>query len=206
MPTPEQFLSKRQRYQPISFPQNVSEEEMARDWTLSDSDRAEISQYRKSSRLFVAIQLWAVRLYGRFFTQVHDLSPHIGHYLGHQIDLPPSLTIEVPGRKATYTEHRQHILTYLGFQKFDEAAHTQLASWLQQHRALRQRQKRAIDVVLETTDRLLGWPEERAFSKAELWQQIGEQVQRLTGRPADVQAARRTRLWGYPLGPLPQSP
>ena len=36
MPTPEQFLSKRQRYQPISFPQHVSEEEIARDWTLSD--------------------------------------------------------------------------------------------------------------------------------------------------------------------------
>ena len=106
---------------------------MARDWTLSDSDRAEISKYRKSSRLFVAIQLCAVRLYGRFFTQVHDLSPPIVHYLGHQLDLPPSLAIEVPDRKATYTEHRQHILTYLGFQKFDDAAHAQLATWLQQH-------------------------------------------------------------------------
>lgn len=133
MPTPEQFLSKRQRYQPIALPRNFSEEEIARDWTLSDSDRAEISKYRKSSRLFVAMQLCAVRLYGRFFTQVHDLSPHIVHYLGHQLDLPPSLAIEVPDRKATYTEHRQHILTYLGFQKFDDAAHTQLAIWLQQH-------------------------------------------------------------------------
>jgi Domain of unknown function (DUF4158) len=52
MPTPEQFLSKRQRYQPVAFPQHCSEEEMARDWTLSDSDRAEVSKYRKSSRLF----------------------------------------------------------------------------------------------------------------------------------------------------------
>jgi hypothetical protein len=41
---------------------------MARDWTLSDSDRAEIGKYRKSSRLFVAMQLCAVRLYGRFCT------------------------------------------------------------------------------------------------------------------------------------------
>jgi hypothetical protein len=68
MPTPEQFLSKRQRYQPISLPQNFSEEEMARDWTLSDSDRVEIGKYRKSSRLFVAMQLCAVRLYRRFCT------------------------------------------------------------------------------------------------------------------------------------------
>jgi hypothetical protein len=133
MPTPEQFLSKRQRYQPIAFPQHVSEEEIARDWPLSDSDRAEIRKYRQRSRLFVAIQLCAVRLYGRFFPQVHELSLPMVPYLGHQLDLPPSLAIEVPDRKATYTEHRQHILTSLGFQKFDDAAHAHLAPWLQQH-------------------------------------------------------------------------
>jgi len=102
MPTPEQFLSKRQRYQPVALPQHFAEEDMARDWTLSDSDRAEASKYRKSSRLFVAIQLCAVRLYGRFFLQVHDLSPQIVHSLGHQLDLPPFLALEVPDRKATY--------------------------------------------------------------------------------------------------------
>jgi hypothetical protein len=31
--TQEQFLSKRQRYQPISLPQDFSDEELARDWT-----------------------------------------------------------------------------------------------------------------------------------------------------------------------------
>ena len=30
--TQEQFLSKRQRYQPISLPQDFSDEELARDW------------------------------------------------------------------------------------------------------------------------------------------------------------------------------
>ena len=41
----------------------------------------------------------------------------------------------------------------------------------QQHRELRKRQKRAIDVVLETTERFLDWPDEHTFSKADLWQQ-----------------------------------
>jgi TnpA family transposase len=130
--TKEQFLSKRQRYQPISLPQNFSDEEMARDWTLSTSDREEIGKYRKSSRLFVAVQLCSVRLYGRFLNQVHDLSPHIVNYLGQQLDLPPSLTIEVPDRKATYTDHRQNILKHLGFQKFDEVVQEQLDIWLGQ--------------------------------------------------------------------------
>ena len=112
MTTQEQFLSKRQRYQPISLPQQFSDEEMVRDWTLSPSDRAEVEKYRKSFRLFIAIQLCAVRLYGRFLNHVHDLSPHIINYLGQQLDLPPSLTVEVPERKATYTDHRHNIIGY----------------------------------------------------------------------------------------------
>ena len=132
----EQFLSNRQRYQPISLPQNFSDEEMARDWTLSASDREEIAKYRKNFRLFVAIQLCSIRLYGRFLNQVHDLSPHIVNYLGQQLDLPPSLDVEVPERKATYTDHRQNIMTYLGFQRFDESAQEQLETWIEQQAQL----------------------------------------------------------------------
>jgi len=99
--TKEQFLSKRQRYQPISLPQDFSDEEMARDWTLLEGDQQEIERYRKGSRLYIAIQICAVRLYGRFLNQVHDLSPHIVNYLGQQLDLPPSLSVEVPEREAT---------------------------------------------------------------------------------------------------------
>jgi hypothetical protein len=42
MTPPAQFLSRRQRYQPIALPPDLSEEEVARDWTLSDTDRIEI--------------------------------------------------------------------------------------------------------------------------------------------------------------------
>ena len=92
MAAKEQFLSKRQRYQPISLPQHFSDEEMARDWTLLEGDRHEIERYRKDSRLYIAIQICAVRLDGRFLHHVHDLSPDIINYLSQQLDLPPSLT------------------------------------------------------------------------------------------------------------------
>jgi hypothetical protein len=46
--------------------------------------------------------------------------------------LPPKLTIEVPQREATYLEHRKNVLTYLGFEKFDDTAQGQLQTWLQQ--------------------------------------------------------------------------
>ena len=136
MTAQEKFLSKRQRYQPISLPQSFSDEQMVKDWSLSESDREEIGKYRKNFRLFIAIQICSVRLYGRFLNQVHDLSPHIVNYLGQQLALPPSLAIDVPQRKATYTDHRQNILKHLEFQKFDEAIQEKLETWLEQQARL----------------------------------------------------------------------
>lgn len=71
----EKFLTQRQRYQPVTLPQDFSDEEIARDWTLSEADKKEVNRYRTNSRLFIAIQLCAVRLYGRFLVEVNDLSP-----------------------------------------------------------------------------------------------------------------------------------
>ena len=131
MSSKEQFLPPRTRSQPIPLPQEFSDEEMARDWTLSGEDREELGKYRTNFRLFLAVQLCAVRLYGRFVQQVQDLSPRIINYLGSQLGLPPALTIEVPDRRATYSEQRKHFLDYLGFQKFDEQGQAQLATWLE---------------------------------------------------------------------------
>ncbi len=79
--TNEKFLSLRRRYQPVSLPQDFSDEEMDRDWTFSEADKKEINRYRTNSRLFISIQLCGVRLYGRFLVEVNDLSPRIVSYL-----------------------------------------------------------------------------------------------------------------------------
>ena len=42
------------------------------------------------------------------------------------------------------------------------------------HRELRKRQKKAIDVVLDTTHRLLDWSEPPPLSKEAFWQQVNE--------------------------------
>lgn len=59
----------------------LSEEEIARYWTLSDKDKVELAQYRKDYRLFIAIQLCAVRLYGRFLINCNELSSQLTNYL-----------------------------------------------------------------------------------------------------------------------------
>ena len=109
----------RNRY---SLPQNFSDEEMVRDWTLSESDKQEVGKYRRLFRPIIAVQLCAIRLYGRFLSEANDLSPRIINYLNGQLGLPPSLVVKVPNREATYIKHRRNILSYLGFRKFDEEA------------------------------------------------------------------------------------
>ena len=53
MPPQEQFLSKRQRYQPLALPQHFSDEELVRNWTLVEGeDHQEIARYRKGFRLY----------------------------------------------------------------------------------------------------------------------------------------------------------
>lgn len=82
----EKFLIQRQRYQPVTLPLDLSDEEMTRDWTLSEADKREVNRYRTNSRVFIAIQLCAVRLYGRFLVEVNDLSPRIVSYLNSQLE------------------------------------------------------------------------------------------------------------------------
>ena len=76
----ELFLPPQKRYRPVVAHQDLSDEEIAMDWTLSEADRLEIGQYRKNSRLFIAIQLCAVCLYGRFVAEANNLSPRINSY------------------------------------------------------------------------------------------------------------------------------
>lgn len=124
------FPSRYKKYKPLSFSENFSDEEMARDWTLSQADLHELKRYRKQTRLYLAIQICCVRLHGRFVQRINDLSVKIITYLNTQLDLPKNLTITPPARKASESIYRNHILSYLGFQKFDNVSEQQLKNWL----------------------------------------------------------------------------
>lgn len=132
MNSKERFLSNKKRYQLTPLPQEFSDEAMVRDWTLLKIDIIKIKEYREEYRLFIAVHLCAVRLYGRFLSEVNDLSPRIISYLNNQLDLPPSLSVNVPARKATVTQYRKRILAHLGFQKFDESAQQHLRVWIEE--------------------------------------------------------------------------
>lgn len=121
--------SKPQHY--LSFVTNeCSDEELARDWTLSSLDKKQIIQYHKQYRIHFAIQLCALRLYGRFIVNVNTLSPKLINYITSQLSLPPTLQINAPTREGTLYEQRKHILRYLKFTKYDSNANNLLEKWI----------------------------------------------------------------------------
>lgn len=122
--------SRYKSYKPLNLSDNFSDEEMVRDWTLSASDIVEIKKYKKSVRLYIAIQLCCIRMYGRFFQRVNDLSIKIINYLNTQLGLPANLTVEISTRKATTSMYHRNILSHLGFNKFDDTAQKQLENWV----------------------------------------------------------------------------
>ena len=63
-PNERHFLSKRQRYQQAPLPDEFSDEELARDWTLSSADLKFLASFNRRYRVLNAIHCQSIRLYG----------------------------------------------------------------------------------------------------------------------------------------------
>jgi len=63
------------------------------------------------------------------------------------------------------------------------------------HREFRKRQKKAIDAVLDTTQVILDWPDDKPLYKADLWGQVGET--RLLESISDLKTFKRLEERGY---------
>jgi hypothetical protein len=111
------------------YTKDFSDEELIRDWTLSDDDKQMLSEYRKNNRQNMAIQICSMRLFGRMFDSYTNLSPKIINYINQQLELPPTLYV-ASERKKTYFEHRRRVLKYLNFSGFNNYAEVALKKWV----------------------------------------------------------------------------
>lgn len=88
----------------LSFPVDPSDEELARDWTLSAADKVAIQGCRgDDNRLRFALQLCVLRLYGRFLPTYDTVPLRIVNHLGRQLALPHPCSCLTPchGRQPT---------------------------------------------------------------------------------------------------------
>lgn len=111
---------------------DITEDRLAKDWTLSDQDRDFIlNNFRGSiQKMRYAIQLCNLRYSGNFITDRSKISLKVVNYLSRQLDLEPLL--EVPGlafKDADYSR-LQKIQKYLSFKDFDHAEKENLRIWL----------------------------------------------------------------------------
>lgn len=117
--------------------QDISEEILAIDWTLTREDlNIILSSCRGASENYLkfAIQLCQLRKYGRFLQHYHQVPIKAIPYLARQLECDPVLCITQSGRMATEYEYRHKIRNYLGFHDFDLNlfVESQLNDWISQ--------------------------------------------------------------------------
>ncbi len=115
-----------------ALPTDPSDEELARDWMLSEQDLAEVRRCRgDDKRHSFAMQLCVLRAYGRFLGEDYDAVPvRILNHVGRQLGLPPVLFASPPARKETDATHERRIRAHLGFAMFDDCVREELEAWL----------------------------------------------------------------------------
>jgi hypothetical protein len=124
-------LSSRARRHLLVLPEDPTDEDLVQYWTLSEADKREVLRCRGAdNRRRFAMQLCALRTYGRFVPNHAVVPVRILNYLGRQLDLPPTLFLPPPHREATDLDQEQRIRTYLHIHPFDAAARERLGEWL----------------------------------------------------------------------------
>src|SRR5260370_31778456 len=89
MPTRE-LLSPAQRAQFLSLPAQMSEQMLARHYTLSSEDLARIRRHRRPhNKLGFAVQLAYLRFPWRTWTASDDVSPPVLSYIANQLKVNP---------------------------------------------------------------------------------------------------------------------
>ena len=105
------------------LPEDLGEEELVRDWTLSEADRAQVLRCRgDDNRRRFAIQLCFLRRYGRFLEDFATVPVRILNYISRQLSLAPVLSLGRSDREATEVGYEQRLRDYLGYQSLDSAA------------------------------------------------------------------------------------
>jgi hypothetical protein len=116
----------------VLLPVDSSEEELARDFSLSKADKIELRQCRgDDNRRRFAPQLCVLRKYGRFLSSYRQVPIKILTHLSRQLELSPVLFVPDIERGATESEYQERIRRYLGYRAFDQRVQDELAQWLE---------------------------------------------------------------------------
>jgi hypothetical protein len=119
--------------QRLAVPADPGEDELARHWSLTASDLAEIIRCRGDDhRRRFALQLCMLRAHGRLFDDYRRAPIKIVNHLSRQLNLAPVLHLDPPGRAQTERAQALRIRRHLGLRSFDRQVAADLREWLRQ--------------------------------------------------------------------------
>ncbi len=114
-----EILTKEQRLEFTSLPDDLSEEEIAAYYTLSRSDIDIINRHRRDhNRLGFALQLCVLRHPGWSLSIVKEIPQKILDYIAKQIDVDPDIYKLYRQREATVQEHMDEIRQEYAYKVF----------------------------------------------------------------------------------------
>src|SRR4051812_10247189 len=132
MSTDDGHAPARDRHRRL-LPADPSEDELARHWSLSPADLAEVAHCRgPDHRRRFTLQLCMLRAHGRLLDDYRQAPLKIVNHLSRQLGLPPVLFLDRPGRAQTERAQALRLRRYLGLRRFDRAAAADLRDWLRQ--------------------------------------------------------------------------
>lgn len=128
---PENVIYFRCRQAAFVLPDDLSNEELAFDWTLSKEDKVQIFKRRgDNNRRRYAVQLCTLRKYGRFLENYQSVSTKIIGYLSSQLEIEPIISLPDYRRESTETGYRRDICSYLGYSDLDSKTVLELEKWV----------------------------------------------------------------------------
>src|ERR1700677_3466582 len=118
----------RQRLAALADP---GDDELARHWSLTASDLAEIIRCRGDDhRRRFALQLCMVRAHGRFLDGYRRAPIKIVNHLSRQLNLAPVLYLDPPGRAQTERAQALPFRPLPGRRSFERRVAADLREWL----------------------------------------------------------------------------
>jgi Domain of unknown function (DUF4158) len=184
-------MPERQRRAGPLLPEDPSEEELARDWTLSEADCVEVLRCRgDDNRRRFALQLCVLRQYGRFLDRYQDVPVRILNHLNRQLGLMPAVSLPEAERDATESSHQQRLREYCGYRTFDDEARVLLEEHL------------CAQIAQGT------WPEDlfdSAMDALRFWKVVPPAVATIDRIAASIAAVGRDEMFGRLAARLDQS-
>ncbi|USK32093.1 DUF4158 domain-containing protein [Bacillus sp. F19] len=129
-----ELLTPEQRLELVRIPENISEQELGRNFTLSDFDLELIKNRRRDyNRLGFAIQLCVLRFPGWSLNDVEPIPRKVLQHVARQLNVDPDSFDLYSSREATRYEHLEEIRKVYGFRNFSSSKYRAISRLLLKH-------------------------------------------------------------------------